>query len=156
MVKRMKPIKVTLGLNFVTVFVTTLLACLEGFILVLCSVGNITKGDGEWLFALRFLYGVVTIWVVCFFIALAVCRKKLIVTDSKLMVTKGREILYETSIAGITWIEYDFFAPVTRSQIGEMLLAARNPKPESLHLYMGWISYKRIEKRIKRFLSQKT
>lgn len=156
MVKRTRPLKVIIGLNFATSFITAILASLEGLVLILCAIGNATKGDGEWFFALQFLAVMAAIWAVSFLVTALVCRKRVVVTDSKLMVTKGHEVLFETPLEEITWLDYDFFAPITSPQIGEMLLAAKHPKPEGLNLYMGWISYKKIERRIRPFLDGKS
>ena len=149
MVRSPKPIKIRIGINIVTSFLTVILACVEGFVLIISAIFDALRGGEDWLFSLRFLAVLVGIWLVCFVVALIACRKRLIVTDSTLKVIKGKDVLYETPLNEIAWVGYDFFDIIDRSQIGEMLISAKSPVPEDLSLNMGWLSYKRVEKRIR-------
>lgn len=143
----MKKIKIIIGLNFVTTSVTFVLMCVEAVVLILCVIGQATKGDGEWLFALKMLAVLAAIWVVCFLIALAVCRKRLVLTGHILMVTKGKNVLYQTPIEDIAWLDYDPFNPMI-TEIGQITFRAKTPVPENIYLYMGWVSYRRVKKYI--------
>ena len=148
MVKRRRPIKVIIGLNLVTASLTFMLLFLEGFILILLGISQARDGKADWLFALKFLGVMAIIWAICFLVALIICRKRLIVDDSKLTIRKGRIVLYETPIEDINWVEYQPFGPITGT--GRMLLSGKRPVPEGADATIGWMSYKRIEKRIKK------
>ena len=151
MTKNDRPIKIRLGLNFVTSLITALVLFMEGVILILCAIGHATRGNGQWMYAVYFLVVFASIWGISFIIALIVCKKTLIIMGSVLKVTKSGQTIYETSLVDVRWIEFEPFAPLTRSQIGELIISSKKPLPSGLNLYMDWFSYKKVSKRIHKF-----
>lgn len=133
-------------MNFVTVFVTALLACFEILVIIFQCIGCIFNDRwDQWVYCLYVLIGLAAIWIVCFLIALIVCRKRLVIMENVLFVAKGQSILYSCPLSEVIMLDHEPFAPITRSSIGELIIInKKHPLPNNLYLYMSRLSYWRV------------
>lgn len=145
-------LKIRLGLNFATVFVTFCCCCFELLVVCFTLFTSIYFGRwDQWHYCLYVLYALMAIWMICFVVALIVCRKRLVIEGRILRVEKGGKTLYECEVSEITSIQRKRFSPILDSEPGSIIIEnPKNPIPNGIDLFMDWVSYKRVVKLIKK------
>lgn len=156
MVRNKRPLKIILGLNFATVFMTLFVLCFEVLAIIAQCIGCVVHGRwDQWMFCLYFAIGLSCVWLAVFAVALIVCRKRLVIAGETLKVTQGKRVLYACDVTDICFLEHDSLS-ILRSNIGQLMLVNRkHPLPNDMCLYMSWLSYRRVRKRVEAITAER-
>ncbi|MCR5514097.1 MAG: hypothetical protein K6F36_01500 [Bacilli bacterium] len=149
--RRKKGITIIIGFNLVTTLLPLVLGFFEFLVVFVQVMRGISTGEwGLWIRCLYWLIGFVAIWLVAFFIALIVLKKRLIIEGHTLRITQGKETLYQCDISEIRAVHRERFSPLLNAEPGSItIINPDNPVPKKILLLMSWASYKKITNYIK-------